>query len=134
MNNATAARLDAECQDGSYYLQPYADDQGWMPVCRIGDLPPERGVAALVRGRQVAVFRLHDGTIAAVGNRDPFSGANVIARGLVGTKGEIPVVFSPMYKQAFSLLDGSCLSDPAARLDTFAVRVNGDNVEIALAG
>ena len=33
-------------------------------VCRLDDLAPERGAAALVGGDQVALFRTYDGTRA----------------------------------------------------------------------
>ena len=47
----------------------------WTPVCPYPRLEPERGVAALVDGAQVALFRTHDGTVYAIGNLDPVSGA-----------------------------------------------------------
>ena len=50
-------------------------------------LTPDRGVAALVDGRQVAVFRLRDGALHAVDNVDPCSGAAVLSRGIVGDAG-----------------------------------------------
>ncbi|GAB2979203.1 MAG TPA: nitrite reductase small subunit NirD [Actinotalea caeni] len=78
-------------------------------VCALADLLPERGAAALVDGVQVAVFRLLDDTVRAVGQRDPFSGANVMSRGIVGTRQGEPTVASPMYKQVFSLDTGRCL-------------------------
>ena len=58
-------------------------------VCPLEDIVPNAGVAALVDGEQVAVFRvdnggLSDDSIHALGNRDPFSGANVLSRGMVG--------------------------------------------------
>lgn len=81
-------------------------------VCRFDDLEPERGVAALVGGVQVALFRLHDGTVAAIDHRDPFSGANVLARGIVGSRGAAPTVASPLHKQVFDLRTGRCLDDP----------------------
>ena len=105
----------------------------WTPVCRYADLQPERGVAALVAGQQVALFRLFDGTVHAVGHRDPFSGAHVVARGIVGTRGSAPTVASPMYKQVFDLRTGVCLDapeDPAVRLPVHAVRLRDGQVEV----
>jgi nitrite reductase/ring-hydroxylating ferredoxin subunit len=51
----------------------------WTPVCPFGDLLPERGVAALLGTEQVAVFRLHDDRVRAIGNRDPVCGAQVLS-------------------------------------------------------
>ena len=102
----------------------------WVDVCSTDDLLPERGACVLVGGRQVAVFVV-GGELYAVGNRDPFSGANVMSRGIVGSKGEIPKVASPMYKQSFDLRTGECLDDPAVALPTFPVRTTAGRIEIA---
>jgi nitrite reductase (NADH) small subunit len=110
-----------------------ADAGPWTPVCRYTDLQPERGVAALVGGQQVALFRLFDGSVHAVGHRDPFSGAHVMARGIVGTRGPAQTVASPMYKQVFDLRTGYCLDapeDPAVRLPVHAVRLRDGLVEV----
>jgi nitrite reductase (NADH) small subunit len=101
--------------------------QTWTPVCRLAELQVERGAAALVHGQAVAVFRLHDGTVHALGNQDPFSRAGVLARGLVGTRTvdgeEVPYVASPMHKQAFDLRSGWCLDEEGVGVATFDVRV-----------
>lgn len=81
----------------------------WTPVCAYTDLLPERGACALVDGHQIAIFRTFDGALYAIGNRDPFSGAYVLSRGIVGTRRGEPTVASPMYKQVFSLDTGRCL-------------------------
>ncbi len=92
-------------------------------VCPLEDIVPNAGVAALVDGEQVAVFRLDDDSVHAVGNLDPFSRANVLSRGIVGDlKGEL-VVASPVYKQHFSLRTGRCIEDATARIPVYAVRV-----------
>src|SRR5688572_13264218 len=92
-------------------------------VCRLEDIVPGAGVAALVDGEQVALFRLEDDSVHAVGNQDPFSRANVLSRGIVGDlKGEL-VVASPVYKQHFSLLTGHCVEDASARIPVYAARV-----------
>lgn len=94
-----------------------------MMVCRLADLVPERGIAALLEDRQIALFRTYDGEVYAIGNRDPFSGANVLSRGIVGSRGEVPTVASPMYKQVFDLRTGRCLDDPSVSVPTFGVTV-----------
>lgn len=81
----------------------------WVRVCATGDLESERGRAALIDGEQVALFMTHEGRIFAVQQLDPYSGAYVMARGIVGTKGDAPTVASPMYKQVFDLRTGACL-------------------------
>lgn len=81
----------------------------WLRLCPLADLEVERGRAALVGGEQVALFLLADGDLRAVDNRDPYSGANVISRGIVGSRGGRPTIASPMYKQIFDLRSGTCV-------------------------
>ena len=100
----------------------------WIAVCKLSDIVPDTGVCALVRGRQVAVFRLADDSIYALDNLDPFSSANVLSRGIVGDlKGEL-VVASPVYKQHFNLVTGQCLEEADVRIAVFPVRVEGDTI------
>lgn len=102
----------------------------WTGVCRCADLQPERGVAALIGGEQVAVFRTFDGALYAIGNQDPFTGAFVLSRGIVGTKGDVPTVASPLHKQVFDLRTGACLDDEGASVPVFAVRERDGRVEV----
>lgn len=95
----------------------------WTAVCALDAVPLEGGVAALVDGRAVAVFRTHAGSVFALSNIDPFSGASVLSRGIVGSRGEVPVVSSPMYKQAFDLRTGACLDDASVRVPAYDVSV-----------
>lgn len=90
------------------------DGERWLRVCGLDDLVPGRGVALLVGTAQVAAFQDRSGTLYALDNRDPFSGAYVISRGLIGSRNDIPVVLSPMYKQAFDLRTGVCLDEETA--------------------
>lgn len=106
----------------------------WLDVCDYDRLVPERGVAVLLPdGRQAAVFRLLDGSLHAVDHRDPTSGANVMARGIVGSRGEVPTLASPMYKEVYDLRTGRCLDDPWLRLGIRPVRVRDGVVEVGLA-
>ena len=94
-----------------------------VPVCRLDQIDVEGGVAALVEGAAVAIFRTHDGNVYAMSNYDPCSQASVLARGILGTRGDIPFVASPMHKQAFDLRTGQCLDDAAVRVPTYDVQV-----------
>ena len=104
----------------------------WTVACRYDRLIAGRGVGVLLDdGAQAALFRLDDGSVHAVGNIDPFSGAAVLSRGLVGDRGGRAVVQSPIKKQAFALKDGVCLDDPAVGVPVYAARVTADgHVEV----
>ncbi|WP_055616746.1 nitrite reductase small subunit NirD [Streptomyces phaeochromogenes] len=96
---------------------------GWFAVCDLSLLMPGRGVAALLPdGHQVALFLDRTGRMYAIDNRDPFSGAAVLSRGLTGTHQGHPFVASPLLKQRFDLESGQCLDDETVRVATYEVR------------
>jgi NAD(P)H-dependent nitrite reductase small subunit len=99
----------------------------WHSVCALQDILPESGAAALIDGEEVAVFRVRD-AVFAIGNRDPASDANVLARGIVGDiDGEI-VVASPIYKQHFSLITGRCLEEPRFSVAAYMAEVRNEQI------
>ena len=107
-----------------------------IPVCPLDRLVPERGAAVIVDGQQVALFRVVDpetgeDRVHAVSHRDPFSGAHVMARGIVGSSGERVTVASPMYKQVFDLVTGACLTEPDVRLPVWPTRIVEGTVHVA---
>ena len=104
----------------------------FVPVCIARRLTPDRGVAALVDGRAVAVFRLSTGELHAVDNRDPISDANVLSRGLVGDVAGSPTVASPIYKQRFDLRTGRCLDVDDVRIAVHDVREIDGMVHVRL--
>lgn len=99
-------------------------EEGWFVVCRAGVLEPGRGVAALLPGGgQAALFRDSADRVWAIGNVDPFTGAAVLAHGLLGSREGRPYVASPLLKQRFDLADGRCLDDEAVAVAAYRVRV-----------
>ncbi|MFI5984937.1 nitrite reductase small subunit NirD [Streptomyces sp. NPDC051555] len=97
--------------------------QGWLTVCEYTELTPGRGVAALLPdGTQAAVFVDRAGRTYAIGNQDPFTGAQVLSRGLVGCVEGRPFVASPLLKQRFDLATGQCLDDEEVAVRTYPVR------------
>ena len=105
----------------------------WQPVCLLEDISPNTGVCALLGGKQVALVRVGEGpesSVFAISNFDPFSKAFVLGRGIVGDRGGVPKIASPMYKQSFDLRSGQCLDDPAVKVATYPVRVSDGRVEV----
>lgn len=109
----------------------------WQLLCATADLVAYSGVAAWIETpegpAQVALFYLpgHATEIFALDHHDPFSDANVIARGIVGDIQGEPVVASPIYKQHFRLSDGQCLEDETVRLRCWPLRLENDRILIA---
>lgn len=102
-----------------------------LPVCRLDQIPRESGVAALVDGEAVAVFRTYDDQVYALSNVDPFGKASVLSRGIVGTRTvttdagdvQVPFVASPLLKQPFDLRTGICLDQADVAVPTYDVQV-----------
>ncbi|MEV4948526.1 nitrite reductase small subunit NirD [Streptomyces sp. NPDC053755] len=95
----------------------------WTAICDESRLTPGRGVAALLPdGRQAALFKDRSGRAYAIDNRDPFTGAQVLSRGLLGSAGGRPFVASPLLKQRFDLETGRCLDDDEVTVTVYPVR------------
>lgn len=110
-------------QDTRMIRLAHGDD--WFEVCDRSLLTPGRGVAALLPdGRQVALFVDRAGKAYAIDNRDPFTGAYVLSRGLVGSADGRPFVASPLLKQRFDLATGSCLDDDEVSVPVFGVQAD----------
>jgi nitrite reductase (NADH) small subunit len=56
----------------------------------------------------------------------------VLPRGIVGDRGGVPTVASPMYKQAFCLVTGRCLDDPGVAAPVYPVRVADGWLQVGL--
>lgn len=115
-------------------------DQEWVDVCALDDLVPGRGVCALVGADPVAIFRCsrlaaagEDDELFALSNVDPFSGASVLSRGIVGSIADRPVVASPLFKHRFDLRTGASLDDSAVAVRVWPIRNVGDRVVVRLA-
>ena len=106
--------------------------KAWNRVCAVEDLEPGWGEAALIGGRQVALFRTAAGEVFAVDHADPATGAHVMARGITGSRGGRRTLASPLHKEVYDLATGECLGSPELRLGTYPVRVAGGFIEVEL--
>jgi nitrite reductase (NADH) small subunit len=103
----------------------------WTAVMAADRLHADQGRCVLVADKQIAIFRVADSDeLFALDNVDPFSGAAVISRGLVGSVAGELKVSSPLYKQSFSLSTGICFDDPTVSLTTYAVRERDGVIEV----
>lgn len=95
----------------------------WQAVCALDELEVERGAAALVHGQGIALFRLADDHVYAIGNHDPFAKASALAKGIVGIRDEVPFVALPAHRHAFDLRTGHCLDDPHVAVPVYLVKI-----------
>ena len=103
----------------------------WFDLCSINDLVDNSGVCALLKEQQIALFYLAtEQKVYAVGQYDPFGHANVMSRGIIGSKQGQLFVASPLYKQHFLLEDGRCLEDETVSLPVWKTRIINERVMI----
>ena len=102
----------------------------WSAVCALEQIVPDTGVAALLNGRQVAIFRVgkDEPRVFAIDNFDPNSNAAVLSRGLIGSIGDRIVVASPIYKHHFDLQTGECIEAPESSVASYPVRIEDGKV------
>ncbi|MFT4083547.1 MAG: nitrite reductase small subunit NirD [Nocardioides sp.] len=102
----------------------------WQPVCKLAELEPERGVTALVHGQAIAIFKMADGVVYALGNHDPFAKASAMSKGIVGIRDEVPFVGSPTHRHGFDLRTGICLEDRHVSVPAYEVKVVNGTVYV----
>lgn len=101
----------------------------FVAVAKVGTIPEGQGCSFVVSGRQIAIF-CRGGEYFATSDFCPHMGAP-IADGYVDVDGG---VVCPWHAWKFRLSDGCWLDNPKSktRLECFAVRINGETIEVAL--
>jgi nitrite reductase (NADH) small subunit/3-phenylpropionate/trans-cinnamate dioxygenase ferredoxin subunit len=95
-------------------------------VCRVGDLKDGEGKTVVVGGKLIALFN-DGGTFQAIDDACPHMGAS-LAGGCV----EGGVVTCPWHAWRFRLSDGTWVDSPRIKIGSYPVRVEGDEVQVAL--
>ncbi|MFD2176877.1 nitrite reductase small subunit NirD [Veronia pacifica] len=105
----------------------------WQTVCEKDVLIADTGVCALVGDEQVAIFLSgFDDALYAINNFDPIGKANVLSRGIIGSIDDKVVVASPLYKQHFCLTSGQCIEQEDIFVSTYEIRIDGNQIQVAL--
>jgi nitrite reductase (NADH) small subunit/3-phenylpropionate/trans-cinnamate dioxygenase ferredoxin subunit len=93
-------------------------------VCRVGDIPEGEGKTVSVGDKLIAVFR-DGGQYYAIDDCCPHMGASLgdgyVARG---------IVTCPWHAWRFRLADGAWADNPRIHIGCYAVRVEGDQVQV----
>jgi nitrite reductase (NADH) small subunit len=103
---------------------------GWRRVCPLDELELAWGEAALIDGVQVALFRVDAEKVYAVAQQDPATLANVMARGITGSRGSRPTIASPLHKEVYDLETGECFTNPELRLASYSTRLVDGYLEV----
>tara|TARA_B100000029_G_scaffold428647_1_gene438651 strand:- start:391 stop:741 length:351 start_codon:yes stop_codon:yes gene_type:complete len=96
----------------------------FISVAKVADLPEGSSKAYRVQNRMVAVFHTENG-LFAIDDTCPHMGAS-LADGHV----EEQVVACPWHAWRFSICDGTWCDSPTINIDSFEVRVEGDNIQV----
>ena len=105
-----------------------------IDICAVTDLIDDAGTAALIGDAQIALFYVKKTEqVFALNNYDPFSEANVLSRGIIGSIGDDLVVASPIYKQHFKLATGQCVEDESVSIHSYNAHINNGRVLIGSA-
>jgi len=104
------------------------EHQRWVRMTRAANIPPREGRAVRVGDREIAIFNLGD-RFLAVDNRCPHRGGP-LCDGIVAG----PAVVCPLHGWKVSLETGTVerVADAAARVRTYATRVDTDVVSVEL--
>ncbi len=101
-------------------------EEEYVSVARRGEVDPGRGRVVFVRGREIALFNV-DGEFFAVDNLCPHEGGPLVAGAIKGA-----VVTCPWHQWKFDLGTGCSPVNPAVRVQTYQVKVEGDQVKVGV--
>jgi nitrite reductase (NADH) large subunit len=105
----------------------------WIQVGKTWDFPKEGGASIKYGKTQIAVFNFESrGEWYATQNMCPHRREFVLSRGLLGDQGDKPKVACPVHKKTFSLETGKGLNDKEFSIQTFPVKIDGDDVYLRL--
>ena len=105
----------------------------WVAVGKTWDFPQDGGATIKYGKTQIAVFHFTSrGEWYATQNMCPHKREFVLSRGLLGDANGIPKVACPLHKKTFALETGECLTGDSLTIETFPVKVDGDDVYVEL--
>ena len=98
----------------------------FVRVAGTGDVKAGAGIVAEVNNQQIAVFNI-DGTFYAIDNVCVHRGGPLGEGDVEGS-----VVSCPWHGWQFDVKTGGCVNNPAAKVKSFAVKVEGNDIKVEL--
>ncbi len=99
----------------------------FIKVAQLSEIPDQSARCVEVEGRRIGLFNL-GGTIHAIDDVCPHAEGSLSEGEITGDE-----VMCPLHLAMFNIKTGKCTGPPADDdVATFAVRVNGDDIEIDL--
>ena len=95
-------------------------------VASTADIPAGTGKLVEVGGKSVAVFNC-EGTFYAIDNTCKHRGGPLAEGSLAGT-----TVSCPWHGWEYDVTSGACQMDPSIKVQTFDVKVDGDDILVSL--
>lgn len=99
----------------------------YLTVAKVGDIAEGQGRAYPIAGRMIAIF-LDGGSYFAIDDFCPHMGAS-LADGYL----EQGAVACPWHAWRFSIRDGGWLDNPKIKVDSFPIRIVGDEIQVGIA-
>lgn len=103
-----------------------APEPGWEFVTHAADLPVEGEIVEVFAGDQAIVLVRVDGEVYAVDSVCPHAGGPLGEGELDGTR-----ITCPWHGWSYDVTTGKCGVDPSTRVETFAVRIDGEDVFVS---
>ena len=97
----------------------------YVTVAKVGSIPEGQGATFTVGERLVAVFN-QGGEYSAIDDLCPHMGASLGA-GQLDEEGQVTC---PWHAWRFDVCDGTWCDNPTLKIDTFPVRVEGDEIQV----
>lgn len=98
----------------------------FVRVASTDDVKPGMGIVVEMNDKALALFSI-DGTIYAIDNTCVHRGGPLGEGDLEGE-----VVTCPWHGWQFNVKTGGCVNNPAAKIDTYQVKVEGTDIKVLL--
>lgn len=94
------------------------------PVCKISELGEGQCKTFAVEGKEIAVYNV-DGQLCATDDTCVHKGGSLGSGQLEGT-----IVTCPLHGWQYDVTSGQCQTNPQAKIETYKVQVEGDQVAL----